>query len=190
LPGRHRIDLDLYMPLLKLTCKNTLPIDGVEGTLIGRAWVPGETAGPSPVVLRADGVFDLSQAFPTLSDLLESASPLDAVRGTRGQFIGSLDALLANTGPGSDPAKAYLLPPADLQVIKAAGVTFAASMIERVIEEQAGGDAAKAESVRGLVKAAIGDNLRSIKPGSSEAARLKADRAGAVVTISGSRNWP
>ena len=161
------------MPQLNLTCKNTLPMDGTEGTLIGRAWVPGETAGPSPVVLRADGVFDLSEAFPTLSDLLESASPLEAVRGTRGQYIGSLDALLANTGPGCDPAKAFLLPPADLQVIKAAGVTFAASMIERVIEEQAGGDAAKAESVRGIVKAAIGDNLRSIKPGSSEAARLK-----------------
>jgi fumarylacetoacetate (FAA) hydrolase family protein len=161
------------MPQLNLTCKNTLPMDGTEGTLIGRAWVPGETAGPSPVVLRADGVFDLSESFPTLSDLLESTSPLEAVRGTRGHYIGSLDELLANTGPGCDPAKAFLLPPADLQVIKAAGVTFAASMIERVIEEQAGGDAAKAESVRGLVKAAIGDNLRSIKPGSSEAARLK-----------------
>lgn len=161
------------MPHLKLTCKNTLPTDGLQGTLIGRAWVPGEAAGPSPVVLRADGVFDLSQVFPTLSDLLESASPLEAVRSTRGEYLGSLDELLANTGPGSDPAKAYLLPPADLQVIKAAGVTFAASMIERVIEEQAGGDAAKAESVRSLVKAAIGDNLRSIKPGSSEAERLK-----------------
>jgi len=161
------------MPSLKLTCKNTLPTDGLEGTLIGRAWVPGEAAGPSPVVLRADGVFDLSQVFPTLSDLLESASPLEAVRSTRGEYIGSLEALLANTGPESDPARAFLLPPADLQVIKAAGVTFAASMIERVIEEQAGGDAVKAESVRSLVKAAIGDNLSSIKPGSTEATRLK-----------------
>ena len=161
------------MPKLKLTCNNTLPIDGLEGTLIGRAWVPGETAGPSPVVLRADGVFDLSQQFPTLSDLLESPSPLEAVRSARGRFIGSVEELLANTGVNCDPASAFLLPPADLQVIKAAGVTFASSMIERVIEEQAGGDAVKAESVRSVVKAAIGDNLRSIKPGSSEAARLK-----------------
>jgi fumarylacetoacetate (FAA) hydrolase family protein len=161
------------MPNLKLTCKNTLPLDGLEGTLIGRAWVPGETAGPSPVVLRADGVFDLSQEFLTLSDLLESASPLEAVRSTRGRYVGSIEALLANTGPGADPSKAFLLPPVDLQVIKAAGVTFASSMIERVIEEQAGGDAVKAESIRSLVKAAIGDNLRSIKPGSTEAARLK-----------------
>ena len=161
------------MPHLKLTCENTLPIDALQGTLIGRAWVPGETAGPSPVVLRADGVFDLSQEFATLSDLLESASPLEAVRNTRGRYIGSVEELLANTGLESDPAKAFLLPPADLQVIKAAGVTFASSMIERVIEEQAGGDAAKAEKVRSLVTAAIGDNLRSIKPGSTEAARLK-----------------
>lgn len=125
------------------------------------------------MVLRADGVFDLSQDFATLSDLLESASPLEAVRSARGRYIGSVEELLANTGAESDPARAFLLPPADLQVIKAAGVTFASSMIERVIEEQAGGDAAKAESVRSLVTAAIGDNLRSIKPGSTEAARLK-----------------
>lgn len=162
------------MPKLNLTGKNTLPIDGLEGTLVGRAWVPGDGAGPSPVVLRADGVFDVSQEFATLSDLLESPSPLEAVRSARGQYVGSVDELLANTGMGCDPAKAFLLPPADLQVIKAAGVTFASSMIERVIEEQAGGDALKAESVRNVVKAAIGDNLRSIKPGSSEAVRLKA----------------
>ncbi|NBA96912.1 fumarylacetoacetate hydrolase family protein [Pseudomonas sp. R5(2019)] len=162
------------MPNLQLTRENTLPLDGLQGTLIGRAWVPGDVSGPSPVVLRADGVFDLSQDYPTLSDLLESASPLESVRSTRGRYMGSIEALLANTGSGADPAKAFLLPPVDLQVIKAAGVTFAASMIERVIEEQAGGDAAKAESVRNIVKAAIGDNLRSIKPGSTDAARLKA----------------
>jgi fumarylacetoacetate (FAA) hydrolase family protein len=161
------------MPTLKLTCENTLPNDGLQGTLIGRAWVPGKTAGPSPVVLRADGVFDLSEDFATLSDLLESASPLEEVRNARGRYLCTTEALLANTGPDSDPAKAYLLPPVDLQVIKAAGVTFASSMIERVIEEQAGGDAVKAESVRSLVKSAIGDNLSSIKPGSTEAARLK-----------------
>jgi fumarylacetoacetate (FAA) hydrolase family protein len=88
-------------------------------------------------------VFDLSDRFATLSDLLESDSPLSAVRQTPGTFIASVEALLANTGPDADPTRPYLLPPLDLQVIKAAGVTFAASMIERVIEEQAGGDAAR-----------------------------------------------
>ncbi|WHS62533.1 fumarylacetoacetate hydrolase family protein [Pseudomonas sp. G2-4] len=157
-----------------LTPENTLPVDGVAGTLIGRAWVPGRIAGPSPIVLRSDGVFDLSDRFATLSDLLETESPLAAVRQTPGTFIASVEALLANTGPDLDPSKPSLLPPLDLQVIKAAGVTFAASMIERVIEEQAGGDAAKAEAVRATVHSVIGDNLRSIVPGSEQAMRLKA----------------
>lgn len=159
---------------LLLTPENTLPVDGVAGTLIGRAWVPGRIAGPSPIALRSDGVFDLSDRFATLSDLLETESPLAAVRQTPGTFIASVEALLANTGPDADPNKPSLLPPLDLQVIKAAGVTFAASMIERVIEEQAGGDAAKAEAVRATVHSVIGDNLRTIVPGSEQAMRLKA----------------
>ena len=161
------------MSATPLTCANTLPTDGFEGTLIGRAWVPGKVSGPSPVVLRVDGVFDLSEHYPTLSELLELPSPLQAVRTLKGRYISSVEALLANTGTHSDDKLPSLLPPADLQVIKAAGVTFAASMIERVIEEQAGDDADKAEGVRGLVMAAIGDNLRAIKPGSEQAQRLK-----------------
>ena len=159
---------------LLLTPENTLPVDGVAGTLIGRAWVPGRIAGPSPIVLRSDGAFDLSEHFATLSDLLETPSPLAAARQTPGTFLASVEDLLANTGPHADPAKPFLLPPLDLQVIKAAGVTFAASMIERVIEEQAGGDAARAEAVRATVHGVIGDNLRSIVPGSEQAMRLKA----------------
>lgn len=162
------------MGLLKLTRQNTLPVDGVAGTLIGRAWVPGAIAGPSPIVIRHEGVFDLSDSFSTMSDLLEHRSPVSAVRLTPGRYIGTVEALLANTGNHADPNEPSLLPPADFQVIKAAGVTFASSMIERVIEEQARGDAAKAESVRRLVQEAIGDNLRAIEPGSPAAMRLKA----------------
>jgi fumarylacetoacetate (FAA) hydrolase family protein len=161
------------MPI-ELTPQNTLPVDGLRGTLIGRAWVPGKVGGPSPVVLRSDGVFDLSERFATLSELLESPSPLKAVRETQGTLIASVEELLANSTAEPDLGRAFLLAPADLQVIKAAGVTFAASMIERVIEEQAAGDPAKAESVRAIVHSAIGDNLRSIKPGSEQASRLKA----------------
>lgn len=161
------------MTSMRLTCENTLPVDGLAGTLIGRVWVPGEVSGPSPVVLRDGGVFDLSDDFATLSELLEQASPLLAVRQAQGRCIGTVEALLGNTGNHADPGKAVLLPPVDLQVIKAAGVTFASSMIERVIEEQAKGNAAKAESVRRLVQEAIGDNLRAIKPGSPESVRLK-----------------
>lgn len=162
------------MGLLKLTRQNTLPVDGVAGTLIGRAWVPGAIAGPSPIVIRPEGVFDLSDSFSTMSDLLEHRSPVSAVRLTPGRYIGTVEALLANTGSHMSPDAPSLLPPADFQVIKAAGVTFASSMIERVIEEQARGDAGKAESVRRLVQEAIGDNLRAIEPGSPAAMRLKA----------------
>jgi fumarylacetoacetate (FAA) hydrolase family protein len=161
------------MPV-QLTPENTLPADGLNGTLIGRAWVPGSVSGPSPVVLRSDGVFDLSARFATLSELLETESPLKAVRETQGTLIASVEELLANSTANPDTRKPFLLAPADLQVIKAAGVTFAASMIERVIEEQAAGDPAKAESVRAIVHNAIGDNLRSIKPGSEQASKLKA----------------
>ncbi|MDD2056850.1 fumarylacetoacetate hydrolase family protein [Pseudomonas sp. GD03860] len=161
------------MPLT-LTPENTLPCDGLAGTLIGRAWMPGQVAGPSPIVLRADGVFDLSQRFATLSELLEQDDPLQALRATPGAFVCSVEALLANTGPHANPERPYLLAPLDLQVIKAAGVTFAASMIERVIEEQAGGDASRAEAVRATVRAVIGDNLRTVKPGSDQAMALKA----------------
>lgn len=161
------------MPLT-LTPENTLPADGLMGTLIGRAWVPSSTAGPSPIVLRADGVFDLSPRFATLSELLEQDNPLEAVRSTPGVFVTSIEALLANSGSDTNTDKPYLLAPLDLQVIKAAGVTFAASMIERVIEEQAGGDAAKAENVRATVRSVIGENLRAVKPGSEQAMALKA----------------
>ncbi len=159
---------------IKLTPANTLPADGLAGTLIGRAWIPGAVSGPSPVVIRPEGVFDLSGHFPTLTDLLEHGEPLSAVRAAAGTRVASIEALLENSHPNPDTTKPYLLPPVDLQVIKAAGVTFAASMIERVIEEQAGGDAAKAEAVRAVVHDAIGDNLRTIKPGSEQAMRLKA----------------
>ncbi|MEN5300708.1 MULTISPECIES: fumarylacetoacetate hydrolase family protein [unclassified Pseudomonas] len=161
------------MPMT-LTPANTLPADGLTGTLIGRAWAPGEPGGPSPITLRADGVFDLSERFATLSQLLESEDPLHAVRSTPGRFLGSLEALLANSGEAFDANQPYLLAPVDLQVIKAAGVTFAASMIERVIEEQAAGDASKAEAVRATVHSVIGNNLRAVRPGSPQAMALKA----------------
>jgi len=161
------------MNMQLLTLQNTLPTDGLAGTLIGRAWIPGEIGGPSPVVLRADGMYDLSANFASLSELLDSPSPLNAVRGMQGHFIGRIEDVLANTRFQPDLSLPYLLAPVDLQVIKAAGVTFASSMIERVIEEQAKGDPARAEGIRRTVIGAIGNDLRAVKPGSPEAANLK-----------------
>jgi fumarylacetoacetate (FAA) hydrolase family protein len=153
-----------------------LPNDGFAGTLVGRAWVPGDSgqpAGPSVVALREDGVFDLSEAMPTMSGLLELADPAAVVRKTRGRYIGTADSLMHNSQRrGSDGP--YLLAPCDLQVIKAAGVTFAASLVERVIEEQAKGDAAQAEAIRGRVLEVLGGSLAHIEPGSAKAQELKA----------------
>jgi fumarylacetoacetate (FAA) hydrolase family protein len=152
-----------------------LPEDGVSGTLVGRAWVPGEAgrpAGPSVVALRADGVFDLSREAPTMSGLLESADPAAVVRAAAGRHVGSVDSLMHNTEKrtGKD---AYFLAPCDLQVIKAAGVTFASSLVERVIEEQAKGDASQAESIRARVLDLLGGSLAHLEPGSAKAQELK-----------------
>src|SRR5205809_508585 len=86
-------------------------------------------------------------------------------RGRHGPDLGSVDAWLESTCThGPDPAQRHLLAPNDLQVVKAAGVTFAASMVERVIEEQARGDAARADTVRRQVVAVVGDDLAAIRP--------------------------
>ncbi|MCO6740586.1 hypothetical protein KQH31_30875, partial [Streptomyces sp. CHA15] len=86
----------------RLSPANTLPTDGLAGTLVGRAWVPGPLAGPSPVVLREDGVFDVSQRFATLSALFEEEAPLQALRDTPGRYLGSVEELLANSGEQAD----------------------------------------------------------------------------------------
>lgn len=152
--------------------KATLPADAQQATLVGRAWVEGQGA----VLVRADGdaLVDLSALAPTCSALLELPNPAAAVRNHRGQRLASLDAVIANSVHDKrDPALPWLMAPCDLQALKAAGVTFVASMLERVIEEQTRGDPAQAESARKAVVAVIGDDLAAIRPGSPEAAKLK-----------------
>jgi fumarylacetoacetate (FAA) hydrolase family protein len=125
--------------------------------------------------LREDGVYDISDCAPTMSDLLELRDPVAAVRAAGGRRICPLAELVNNSDADRcDPQKPFLLAPCDLQVIKAAGVTFASSLIERVIEEQARGDSARADAVRVQVQALIGDNLGAVKPGSPQAMQLKA----------------
>ncbi len=157
---------------LSLDPASCLPDDGTAGTLVGRCWLPGPSAGPAVVAVRADGVFDLSDRFATVSDLLDETEPAAAVKMTQGRRIGALADILRDTASAASGAP-RLLAPIDLQVIKAAGVTFATSLLERVIEEQAKGDPSRADSVRAEVQKAIGTNLAAVKPGSAEAAALK-----------------
>ena len=159
---------------MRLAAARVLPDDGCAGTLVGRIWSPGDCPGPSVAAIRDDGVYDLSADFATMSTLLDADDPAAAARAAAGRRVCSLDELLANSIAATrDETRAYLLAPCDLQVVKAAGVTFAASLIERVIEEQARGDASRADAVRAQVQAAIGPDLAAVKPGSPQAAALK-----------------
>jgi fumarylacetoacetate (FAA) hydrolase family protein len=150
-----------------------LPEDWGRATLVGRAWNPA-LAGPCVITLRDGMAVDVTGRWPTVADLLDAPDPAAALRETGGEALAAVEALLANSGAGNrDPHKPWLLAPCDLQAVKAAGVTFARSMLERVIEEQTKGDPAAAEGVRKLIVAEIGDDLRAVKPGSDAALRLK-----------------
>jgi fumarylacetoacetate (FAA) hydrolase family protein len=150
-----------------------LPSDAAAATLAGRIWRPDRN-GPSVVAIRDGAVFDISAVSPTMRDLCETEDPAARVRTTHGEPLGSLAALLANTPPQTrDRTRPWLLTPIDLQAIKAAGVTFAISMLERVIEERARGDLTAAAAIRTEVSRLVGDDLARLKPGSPEAARLK-----------------
>ena len=151
----------------------TLPDDGSAGTLVGRIWDPA-VRGPSPVLVRDDGVYDVSDSFATVRDLCEQPDPSGAVREAGGRRVGDLADILANTAPtGRDESRPWLLAPVDLQTLKAAGVTFAVSMVERVIEERVRGDLEAAAAMRAEILGEIGADLAQIRPGSPEAAELK-----------------
>jgi len=159
--------------MITLTTRELLPEDGTKGTLVGRVWLPQAT-GPAVAVIRDDGVFDVTARFPTVSALCEEGNPAAALRDVKGERIGDLDGILANTPPDRrDRKKPWLLAPLDLQVLKAAGVTFAISMLERVIEERARGNPASADAIRKEVVKLVGDDFSKLKPGSAEAMRLK-----------------
>ncbi len=145
-----------------------------EGLYVGRVWRSG--VGPAVVCLRAGRLHDVtSRAAPTLSALLDLPDPAGYLSENRGETLGPLDEFAAaSLGHEADATQAdHLLAPADLQALKAAGVTFARSMIERVIEERAAGDPSRAEAVRARVAGIVGDNLRNLKPGSARAAEVK-----------------
>jgi fumarylacetoacetate (FAA) hydrolase family protein len=151
----------------------TLPDDAEKAVLAGRIWLP-EANGPALVAVRGGRLFDITRHGATMSALAERSDAVDVVRLGDGADVGALADVLANTpDQGRDPAKPWLLAPIDLQAVKAAGVTFARSMLERVIEEQAQGAPEKADAIRQEIADKLGGDLRQLKPGSPEALALK-----------------
>lgn len=153
---------------LALSAKDILP-EGQGALLLGRVWSKTES-GPCPVLVREGEVQNLAHIAPTMADLLEIDDLFGALHDG-GRSLGPLDNFL-DQGDGRGSA-GHLLAPCDLQAIKAAGVTFAGSMIERVIEERAKGDPARAEAIRNELAEILGGNLRGLVPGSEKAAEVK-----------------
>jgi fumarylacetoacetate (FAA) hydrolase family protein len=150
-----------------------LPDDSADAALAGRVWRPDQS-GPAVVTVVDGELFDITTHFATMRDLCEDPDPAAALRAANGLHLGSLSAILANTPRATrDPSMPWLLTPIDLQAVKAAGVTFAASMIERVIEERARGNPDAAAAIRAEVQRLVGDDLGLLKPGSAEAEALK-----------------
>ena len=144
-----------------------------EGLLVGRVWNP-RVDGPCIVKRAGDALHDITASFPTMRDLCEAQDPAAAVRAAKGESLGSIDAIMANTPPETrDASRPWLLPPIDLQAVKAAGVTFATSMLERVIEERARGNPAAAAEIRASIGTLIGEDLSKLRAGSPEAMALK-----------------
>ncbi|MDX8436285.1 fumarylacetoacetate hydrolase family protein [Mesorhizobium abyssinicae] len=155
-----------------MTDPTRLPADGI---FIGRART-SEAAHPLVVAVRDGTVFDItSSAAPTVRDLCELPDPAGYVRSAKGKPIGALEDIGANSFEAErDAKKPFLLSPADLQAVKASGVTFVVSLLERVIEEQARGSAEKADAIRADIAGLIGHDLSKLKPGSPEAMEIKA----------------
>ena len=158
---------------MQLEAEAILPTDAERACLIGRVWNP-EVSGPCVVVYRDGDLLDITTSFPTVHDLQEQANPAAAIAQTTGPILGSLVEILANSlEPTVNSDRSRLLAPVDLQAVKACGVTFAESLLERVIEEQAKGDAKQAERIREEVQSRIGSDLSQVKPGSEAALELK-----------------
>ena len=144
------------LPLARL-----LPADRTGAVFVGRI-LPPDGSGPCVVAVRGAELADLTPLTPTMADLLERPDVRDIATSGPAATTWSLD----------DPG-VRLLAPTDLQVIKAAGVTFAVSMVERVIEERAAGDPHRAQEIRVRVQDAIGGSLTAIRPGSPTATAVK-----------------
>ena len=136
---------------IDLDPSTSLPADFGRACLVGRAWVPGTPPGPSVVLVDGGEVVDITHSYATTSLLLEAVHPAAAARAAkaRGTRLGGVADILANSSADRhDPEKPRFLAPCDLQALKACGVTFVSSLLERVIEEHAKGDPGRGRGVR------------------------------------------
>lgn len=174
-------DLSHYNTVKEFSLQGCIPSD--QGTWLGRAWLPASqsplgVAGPVVITVRQDSVLALTDHYLTIADVLADTNAVHTINHAKGHLICSLSEILDNSlfyqreSQLSDQSKPVLLSPNDIQSIKACGVTFAASMLERVIEERALGDPTKAEAIRAMVHETVGD-IGSIVPGSDQAMALK-----------------
>jgi fumarylacetoacetate (FAA) hydrolase family protein len=186
------------LPMQNDNTLSWLPHDAQRATLVGRAWRPDPVDGPSVIVVRDGQVFDITATVPTMADLLDRSDAAHIARTAPGELLGAVaDILAASMVPGASGGESQneshnaprsatrneprntshntpiLLAPCDVQAIKACGVTFAVSLLERLIEERAGGDAGAAQTLRTTLQQTLGTDLRGIKPGSEGALRLK-----------------
>ena len=161
------------LPPLDLDATLALPDDVQAAALIGRAWRPG--IGPAVVTVRGDAIVDItSHLAPTVRDITEMPHAANWVRSAAGEKIGTTAELLANSDDSRrDETSPWLLSPIDLHAVKAAGVTFVVSLLERVIEEQARGAPERAVAIRADIGSLIGSDLSKLVPGSAEATKLK-----------------
>jgi len=150
-----------------------LPSDLDRALLVGRVWRGAPIDGPSVVVVRAGKVFDITASAATTSDLFDRNDVAAFARSVPGEPLGDVQTWLSMSVGAAPESGLRLLAPCDVQAIKACGVTFAVSLLERVIEEQAGGDPGRATDIRASLHALIGSDLAQIRPGSEAAMRLK-----------------
>jgi fumarylacetoacetate (FAA) hydrolase family protein len=156
---------------MDLTSHTVLPEDAARATLVARVFDP-DLGGPCVASIRGDQVVDLTELEPTVSDLLDREDAVDLVRSAPGGRTWGLDDLLRATLT-QDVRRPHFLAPVDLQVLKAAGVTFVRSMLERVCEERAAGDRDRAEEIRAKLTDAVGGAISQVRPGTEQAARVK-----------------
>lgn len=168
----------MYSVPIEVHCRQILPSDVDKALLVGRVWVPSNStqkAGPVPVFYRDGSLMDISEIAPTLAQVLMKDDLVKTLKNNQFPTIGPLESIAINSLAAERDIKLpQLLAPCDLQPVKACGVTYVSSVMERLVEERSGGDPNGLDTARRELEQLVGGSLNGIRPGSAEAANLKA----------------